>query len=288
MPELWSRNKEIEFFRDSSKFANPEQLFYLSDDNRYYAYWPKSYKGEKSTLQSRNSLIGNFTEKFTVDLLQGYARTKQLFAIQGVICKSIGLTSNSPADVALCKSKNREQTAENIIAIFEVKMSIVWNWELKNDRLICLGDFKTHRGNPGLLRSDSILKAIGKSATIRAIGSDAARIPIIIFGNTPITSHYSSKVDRINRSGIIQGFWSVNPNPLDNKGENLKKTPNNGFLRIDSYNDLVTNLDLILAEDREYFSAMKTHKELGKIIEIANREDNYRSKAEVLLKLIRN
>jgi len=70
MPVLWTKEKEIEFFNEARKFATPEQLFYLGDDSRYYAYWPKSYKGKKSTLQSRNALIGNFTEKYSVDLLQ--------------------------------------------------------------------------------------------------------------------------------------------------------------------------------------------------------------------------
>ncbi len=38
MPELWNKNKEIEFFKEAFKFASPEQLFYLGDDGRYYAY----------------------------------------------------------------------------------------------------------------------------------------------------------------------------------------------------------------------------------------------------------
>ena len=70
MLNLWTKDKEIGFFNESSKFATPEQLFYVNDDSRYYAYWPKSYKGKKTTLQSRNALIENFTEKFSVDLLQ--------------------------------------------------------------------------------------------------------------------------------------------------------------------------------------------------------------------------
>lgn len=68
MPQLWSKDKEIEFFTEAQKFASPEQLFYIGDDNRYYAYWPKSYKGKKQTLQGRNALIGNFTEKYSVNL----------------------------------------------------------------------------------------------------------------------------------------------------------------------------------------------------------------------------
>ena len=60
---MWSKNSEISFFKECENFASPEQLFYLTEDNKYLAYWPKNYKGKKSTLQSRNSLIGNFTEK---------------------------------------------------------------------------------------------------------------------------------------------------------------------------------------------------------------------------------
>ena len=287
MPVLWTKEKEIEFFNEARKFATPEQLFYLGDDSRYYAYWPKSYKGKKSTLQSRNALIGNFTEKYSVDLLQEFARSKGLYAVQGAVCNEIGLTAQSPADVVLCKSRKREQAVKNITAIFEVKMSIVWNWELRNDQLICLGDFKTHKGNPGLLRSDSMLKAIGKSINIRVSGYSASQIPIIILGNTPITESYIRKVDHLRHAGIIQGFWSVNPNPLDNKGDNLKQTPYNGFIRMDLYNELKQKLDDLLSERREFFSGMKTKNELGKIIEIANREPDFERKAQKFLSLIR-
>jgi len=287
MPDLWTKNKEIEFFKESSKFATPEQLFYVGDDSRYYAYWPKTYRGKKSTLQSRNSLIGNFTEKFSVDLLQEYAKAKNLFAVQGVICPEIGLPPRSPADVALCKIKNREQKAENIIALFEVKMSIVWNWELKNTQLNCLGDFKTHKGNPGLLRSDSMLKAIGKSINIRVSGYYTSQIPIIILGNTPITTSYTTKVDHLLTAGIAQGFWSTNPCPLDNNADNLKRTPNMGFVRLDSYFELEKMLNNLLQTKQEFFSAMKEKNELGKIIQIANKEMDFEAKAEKFLKLIR-
>ena len=68
--KMWSKNAEISFFRECEKFASPEQLFYLTDEDKYLAYWPKNYKGKKSTLQSRNSLIGNYTEKWTTDLIK--------------------------------------------------------------------------------------------------------------------------------------------------------------------------------------------------------------------------
>ena len=108
MPDLWTKDKEIEFFNEARKFATPEQLFYLGDDSRYYSYWPKSYKGKKSTLQSRNALIGNFTEKYSVDLLQEFARTKGLYAIQGAICNEIGLTPQSPLLMLYFPKRSRE------------------------------------------------------------------------------------------------------------------------------------------------------------------------------------
>ncbi len=287
MTGLWTKEKEIQFFQESRNFATPEQLFYLGDDSRYYAYWPKSYRGKKSTLQSRNALIGSFTEKYSVDLLQDFANSQGLYAVQSVICNEIGLSAQSPADVAFCKTRHREQLPTDIKAIFEVKMSIVWNWELRNNQLICLGDFRTHKGNPGLLRSDSILKAIGKSINIRVSGLSASRIPIIILGNTPITESYYPKVDHLHKAGIIQGFWSVNPKPLDDNGDNIKQTPSNGFISMDSYNELEKNLENLLFEKREFFSSMKSKKELGEIIEIASREPNFEMKSEKFLSLIR-
>lgn len=288
MSGLWTKDKEIEFFTEAQKFATPEQLFYVGDDSRYYAYWPKTYKGTKSTLQSRNTLIGNFTEKFSVDLLQNFAHSQNLYAVQGVICNEIGLTSQSPADVALCTSINREQTISKIKAIFEVKMSIVWNWELKGNQLICIGDYKSHKGTPGLLRSDSMLKAIGKSINIRVAGYSTAQIPIIVLGNTPISNSYIPKVDHLYKAGIIQGFWSINSCPLDNNGENIKTTPKNGFIRMDSINELEDNFDKLFSEELEFFSSMKSKSELGKLIEIANRESTLERKAEKFLSLIKN
>jgi len=287
MIDLWTKNKEIEFFAESQKFATLEQLFYIGDDSRYYAYWPKSYRGKKSTLQSRNALIGNFTERYSVDLLQGFANSQNLYAVQSVICNEIGLSAQSPADVALCKSRQREQPVANIKAIFEVKMSIVWNWELKDNKLICIGDFRTHKGNPGLLRSDTMLKAIGKSINIRVSGYEASQLPIIILGNTPITESYISKVDHLHKAGVVQGFWSVNPFPTDDNSENVKETPAKGFARMDSYAELERHLKKLLSDKLEFFSSMKSKEELGKIIEIANREPTFQKKAEKFLSLIR-
>jgi len=128
MERLWNKEVEQRFFKESTQFATPEQLFYVTDRGQYLAYWPKGYDGIKSTLQSRNALIGNFTEKWTTDLIHEIVKDKGLFAVQGAICNEIALSNQSPADVIISRSKNINQTPEDILAIIEVKMSIVWNW----------------------------------------------------------------------------------------------------------------------------------------------------------------
>ncbi len=291
MKELWNREQEIKFFIEARKFASPEKLFYLSDTGKYYAYWPKSYKGTKSTLQARNALIGRYTERWSNDLLNEFAESKGYYAVQGVVCNDISLPKNSSADVAICKTNKVNQKPEDIILIVEVKMSIVWNWEIGNnaevEKLICIGDYTTHKGTPGLLRSDTMLKAIGKSINIRVSNPKASRIPIIVLGNTPVTKNYYGKVDYLQQSGIIQGFWSVNPNPLDNDGGNIKSTSRSGFYRIDAYEELLSKLEELLSKEIQFFSGMRLKDELGKFIEIANRETTYEKKAEKFLNLIR-
>jgi len=151
MKPLWSKEQEIDFFVSSRKIATPEQLFYHSDDGRYLAYWPKEYKGKKTTLQSRNAFIGSYTEKWCSELLGDFAEKNGGYVLQDVICDEIELTKKSPADVALCRTKDIVQRAENIILILEVKMSVVWNWELRKsggkEGLTCLGDYESHKGN---------------------------------------------------------------------------------------------------------------------------------------------
>lgn len=287
--ELWSKQTEIDFFTQARGFATPEQLFYKDNQGHYYAYWPKIYKGPKTTLQSRNGLIGNFTEKWTTDLIQETITEKGLYAIQGAVCPEIALTKQSPADVVISKVNSVNQKSEDILLIIEVKMSVVWNWKYSpsTDQITIIGDYKTHQGNPGLLRSDSMLKAIGKSINIRVSSFKSSTIPIIVFGNTPITNSYYSKVDHLKSAGIIQGFWSVNPKPLDNNGENIKQTPDNGFLRFGNSDELKSSLNTLLSQELNFFSSMKNKSELGKIIELANQKATYEEKAEEFLKQIK-
>ena len=292
MKILWKKENEHDFFIKSLNFATPEQLFYATFDKKFYAYWPKGYSDTKSTLQSRNSLIGTYTEKWSTDLFSEIAKQLGCYSVQGAVCEEIGLTNQSPADVAICKNKDIVQKPENILMIAEVKMSIVWNWEYKQvngkPEIVCVGDYKTHSGQPSIRRSDSMLKAIGKSINVRVSSDKAAKIPIIVIGNTPINPGYFNKVDHLKSNGIIQGFWSINPNPLDNNGENIKNTPKNGFYRFDSYDELKEKSLDLLKEERQFFSSMQSKKKLGEIIGIANKEQTYEQKAEKFLQLIKN
>lgn len=287
--DLWFRDNEKKFFVNYLGFATPEQLFYVTRDKKFLAYWPKNYDGAKTTLQSRNSLIGSYTEEWATDLFSEIAKAVGGYSVQGVISEEIGLTNQSPADVAICKTKDIIQKPQNILMIIEVKMSVVWNWEFTpaTKNLVCIGDYKTHQGNPGLLRSDTMLKAIGKSINIRVSSFSASKIPIIIVGNTPINESYYEKVDHLKRGGIIQGFWSINPKPLDKNGGNIKSTPYKGFYRFDVYEELKQDALNLLGEEREFFSSLQTRKKLGEIIEIANRETTYAAKALKFLELLR-
>ena len=188
--EFWNQNIEKNFFNEAIKhFASPEQLFYKLD-NIYFAYAPKDKSTFGQTIQCRNSLIGQFTEKWSKDFFNPIAQKLNLYAINSVICPELGLTSQSSADLAFCTTNTTQQKAKNIKLIFEIKMSIINNYQFKNNQLILIGDYKTHKGNPSILRSDSMLKAIGKSINIRVSGTEAANIPIIILGNSPITENY--------------------------------------------------------------------------------------------------
>ena len=277
--DLWNQEVEREFFQAGiNDSGSPEQLFYVTEDNRYLAYWPKNYPGPKYTLQSRNAPIGRYTETWTRELLENCVKDKNFFAVQGAVCNEIGLSPKSPADIVIAKQDNHKLAPEDILMIFEVKMSVVWNWELQNNRLICLGDYRTHQGQPGLVRSDSVLKAIGKASAIRALSDKASTIPIIVITNTPIAPSYLSKVDHLKTSGIVQGFWSINPKPLDGE-DPIKATTKEGFITFDSYESLKHSLVELLSMKINFFSSMRSKKELGQFIEIANRESTYQQKA---------
>lgn len=284
---LWNKQQEILFFKNSQNFASINQLFNESEDGRYFAYWPKNYRGKRTTLQSRNSLIGKYSEKWVADLFNLLIEDKNLFAIQQAQIPAIGITYNSPADVVISTKNKKVLRPEDVKIIFEVKMSVVWNWEydIGTNSLTEIGDYRTHKGKPSFTRSDSILKAIGKCIDIRVSNWKASKIPLIVLGNAPLSNGFCKKADYLKNAGIIQGFWSLNPYPL-NHGNTRKNSSQNAFIRFDNSDELKSNLTKLFQEELNFFSGMKNPTELGKLIEIANQENNYQQKGLKFLKLI--
>jgi hypothetical protein len=284
---LWNNNTEIQFFTETLKsFATPEQLFYHLTDG-YFAYIPKGLGAEGQTLQSRNSLIGQFTEKWCRDLFLPIAEKLNLHAVNGVVCEKLGLSRQSSADLAFCTTSEINQKAENIKLLFEIKMSVISNYKFtKPNKIQLVGDYTQHKGNPSLLRSDSMLKAIGKSINIRVSGIESTKIPIIVLGNSPITSSYVKKVDFLKQSGVIQGFWSLNPNHTS--VEHIAKSLKLGFQTIENEKQLFEQCKSLVENDTNYFSSMISKSDLGKIIKISSQESNDIARAEKFLILIRS
>jgi hypothetical protein len=284
---LWSNDTEILFFKEALRnFASPEQLFYNLQSGQF-AYIPKNVDAEGQTLQSRNSLIGQFTERWCKTLFEPIARQLNLYAVNGVVCEELGLTRQSSADLAFCTTSQIEQEPGNNKLIFEIKMSIVSNYQfIPSETINLAGDYKQHKGTPSLLRSDSMLKAIGKSINIRVSGIASSKIPVIVLGNSPITDSYSKKVDFLKTSGVAQGFWSLNPNPTDTGF--INSSPLRGFQTIQSEESLMTLCKELVSSDMNYFSSMISKAKLGEIIRLANQEADDLAKAERFLTLIRN
>ncbi|MBR2665685.1 hypothetical protein [Methanobrevibacter sp.] len=285
---LWSRNQEKIFFEKSRNFASYDQLFYRTNDERYVAYWPKGYDGPKSTLQARNSLIGNYTEKWVSDLIKYVLEDKNLYVVQQAQIPAIGISRKSPADIAIATQNKKVLMPDEVKLIFEVKMSLVWNWEydVQTSHIREIGDYRTHQGRPSFTRSDSILKAIGKCIDIRVSNFKSSKIPLIVLGNAPLSNGFCKKADYLKKAGIIQGFWSLNPFPL-NHGNTRKRSHKNGFLRMDNTDEFNMSLDKLFNQELNFFSGMQNPKKLGQLIELANREKTYQEKGLKFINLLK-
>lgn len=280
---FWNKDIEKKFFIEAMKnFASPEQLFYKLTDG-YFAFVPKGKGAEGQTLQSRNSLIGQYTEKWSKDFFQPIAEGLGLYVVNSVVCPELGLSTQSDADLAFCTTNETQQKAENIKLLFEIKMSVVNNYKFENDKVNFVGDYKTHKGNPSILRSDSMLKAIGKSINIRVSGTESTEIPIIILGNSPITKNYSKKVDFLKKAGIIQSFISLYPHPTN---DFINNTEDKGFQTFSEYQKLSDYIIEVVNSDMNFFSSMLPKKKIGRIITVSAKEKDDVSKAEKFLSLI--
>lgn len=251
MSRLWYQDTERDFIRKILNKVSPDDFFYRTDDDRRFAFRPKNFTGrikKNDTVQSRNIHIGSYSEEWIAELLNPIADAVNCYSVRGVKCKELELTTFSPADVAICKTPDVVQVPQNILMIFEVKMSLNWNWEFKytaskESPLVCIGDYKSHTGSPSILRSDSMLKALGKGAIIKAAIRESSiadkRIPFLVIGNTPLATSYYTKVDKVRNDGTIHGVWSINPEPLDNEADakHIKASPGKAFYTFDSYEE---------------------------------------------------
>jgi len=107
--------------------------------------------------------------------------------------------------------------------------------------------------------------------------------------DSKVPKSYFNKVDQLKETGILQGFYSLNPIPRDNQNlENiLDNMPKRGFLKTNNMNELERQLFNLLREEREYFSGMITKDDLGKIIELSNKQLSYKSKTKEFIRLVK-
>ena len=101
---LWNKQQEKLFFINSMNSVSSQQLFYKTDDGKYLAYWPKGYRGVKSTLQSRNSLIGNFTENWVYNLFKSLIEDDDLSGfvneLENLMCEEVEISQHTDGSVS--------------------------------------------------------------------------------------------------------------------------------------------------------------------------------------------
>lgn len=120
---------------------------------------------------------------------------EEFHVVQQAQIPALGISSSSPADIVVSGVDKKILKPSDVKLICEVKMSLVWNWEydVENDHLVEIGDYRYHQGKPSFTRSDSILKAIGKCIDIRVSSRLASKIPIIVLGNAPLSNGFCKK-----------------------------------------------------------------------------------------------
>jgi predicted nucleic-acid-binding Zn-ribbon protein len=189
MGYLWSEDKERDMLIDSM-FAtiSCKQCGYVEK----FVFRGSSNKCPKcgvrplgvSEFNQRNAIVADATERFALQLFQSIVNSSdalkgRFFVKRNVECAQLELRNRTKADLAILdRDVDGPVTPKWIKCIFEVKMSIIWNWS-ETDRRQPLADYDSHAGRPSIYRTDSILKAIGKAAITRACkGSE--RIPFVV------------------------------------------------------------------------------------------------------------
>jgi len=227
-----------------------------------------------SAFNQRNAVVADVTERFALDLFsQAVSISPELsgkfFVKRNVVCSQLELRGATAADMAILNDDIKGPVpAKNIECIFEIKMSVIWNWA-EGDKSHPLADYDAHAGRPSIYRTDSILKAIGKAAITRSCqGSE--RIPFIVVANTPPPPNYRDKVNGTVKAGLIQKWISLTPSPLIVEPARLPARRNpkrtTGFLRIDTVSELQQLLTTTLTTDWQYIGAMVEAKKIGALI----------------------
>lgn len=82
----------------------------------------------------------------------------------------------------------------------------------------------------------------------------------------------------------------MNPCPLDDISDkdNLKETKRKGFLRLDSLSELKDCIGSLLGDELNFFSSMKTKKEIGSYIMVACKEPTNENRAVRFFEFIWN
>ena len=285
---LWSKNQERIFFNKSKIFASPQQLFYKTDDGRYVAYLPKGYNGLKYDLPARDSLIKRYSENWLCDLFNHLLEDEDLHVIPKAQIPAIGISHKSPADIVLASQNKKVLMPDEVKLIFDVNMSVVWNWQFDPELgdVFEIGDYRTHQGKPSFASSESIINAIGKCIDIRLSNPKASKIPLIVLGNTPMSDGFSKKADFLKSIGLIQGFWSLNPFPI-NHGNTKKYSSKKAFIRFDNTDELNISLNQLFKQDLNFFAGMETPEKVGHLVDIANNENSYEDKGLKFLNLLK-
>lgn len=227
-----------------------------------------------SEFNQRNAIVADATERFAVALFDDVVQHSpdlhgKFFVKRNVVCRQLELYGQSKADMAILDQNLDTPVSPNRIkCIFEIKMSIIWNWS-EDNRDKPLSDYDSHAGRPSIYRTDSILKAIGKAAVTRSC-SGSERIPFIVVGNTPPPPGYRDKVDGTVKAGLIQQWISLTPSPLavqtgdPAQERNPKHTL--GFQRLDDTRELEQLLLNMLTRNWRYMGAMVEAEQIGQVI----------------------
>jgi hypothetical protein len=251
--------------------------------------------GDKLTVrvaQDRNVPVSAFTEKLALQTVQEAVDKhykEKFFVARGVKCPELSLTGGSGADLAILRRQDtKDLKPDDVAAVIEVKMSLIWNWKPGTDKPCA--DYDQHGGRPSFYRTDSLLKAIGKGAVLRATPA-SSRIPYLVIGNCPPPKGYYEDLDGAVKSGLVQKFISITPSPLTDPASpevrNPKETPGKGFVRVDSSDELAELLRSILETDWVYMAGMVGRGPLGRMLKDLDRSGTDAEVAERFLRLFR-